>query len=509
MGHHTTKKPKLKTPSNSAKTSGLASQTNSVQWWVDKLVSITPHVTVEPLPQSNKIEYLLQDKQMVQDQPYVALQNYLMRTGGPSSDTFDDKAWLVGGDSWKPITTNMETCELYLYRYQDVNCPDTQASVFAPATKTKWKKGEMLVAKGTWAVVQYGQRPETFKCDENPPAGSTCYKLGMAAPTSYSCQISNGKLDATQVLGAKPDYAQEASRFGAYVYNTIPGYTKEPAPIPGSSEQQGPGQMGKGGRRLQGFSLAACDAIFNMTNPPSSMDALRATCHQYMERKVGESLRKQCSAHMQVLQKSCKDILRSSNKCEDALPQLCKAVVANGQCGDLYRAKVCCASCKRMNSGGSFDVTVLPNVTSTHGAPVFANLFWNSLLSGLRADKSVGEDEFDQHPNTTDLPVPAELRVTSRPFAQGIAFKALTNSSWAFLLGIIISIALAFVPPTFALFIVREKEFKQRHQQTVSGLSNVIYWASNFTYDFISLMAVLGITVIMFFIFQVRGARNK
>ena len=36
-----------------------------------------------------------------------------------------------------------------------------------------------------------------------------------------------------------------------------------------------------------------------------------------------------------------------------------------------------------MSSGGGFDVTVMANVTTTHGAPVFIQLFLNSLLAAI------------------------------------------------------------------------------------------------------------------------------
>ena len=62
---------------------------------------------------------------------------------------------------------------------------------------------------------------------------------------------------------------------------------------------------------------------------------------------------------------------------------------------------------------------------------------------------------------------------------------------------------LFFVPPTFALFVVREKEFKQKHQQYVSGLSPMVYWLSNFTYDIVALLMVLVMVVILLAAFSV------
>ena len=104
-------------PSDVVDTANLESYT--VQWWVDQLASITPHVTVEPSFQSNKVEYMLPANQSTDDEPYIALQNYLLRTGSLSEDKSTGEHFLVGGSSWKPIPSSandMETCSQYLYR---------------------------------------------------------------------------------------------------------------------------------------------------------------------------------------------------------------------------------------------------------------------------------------------------------------------------------------------------------------------------------------------------------
>ena len=457
-------------------------QPNSVQWWVEQLASVTPHVTVEPSLQSNKVEYMLPANQTTSDEPYIALQNFLLRTSGPSSDKSNSEHWLVGGDSWKAIPDapeDMATCERYLYRYQDQTCSNAKFAIFSPPSSTKFSKTKSVELKGTLVL----------GC-ETPAAD--CFDASKLHFTSYSCKVNEGKLDATQMFGGKPVYGQRASRFGAYVYNSIPGHT----------EAQ---------KQSQSVQTAYYDCARFRAPQGADNSVASALCLGYMLLKIPPLMYAQCLTQLGLLNGFCeeKGILRPLLTCEDAFLGECAALVANGQCNDEFRAKLCCNSCRQMNSGSSFDVTVLPNASSTHGAPVFTNLFLNSLLKAIGADSSATDHEFVQHPETsTDLPVPDELRVSSWPFPRPISFTNLSNASYAFLLGIIISIALAFVPPTFALFIVREKEFMQRHQQAVSGLSPTIYWLSNFTYDFLALIAVLTITFICFAIAQVHGGRG-
>ena len=491
----------------------------AAQWWVDQLASVTPHVTVEPSFQSNKVEYVLPNNQTTSDEPYIALQNYLLRTSGPSSHKSNNEYWLVGGDSWKstpPSPDDMETCEHYLYRYQGQTCFDSKFRVFTPPTSTKWSEGTPLTVDGTWGLLQPGEEFTTTTTVTGDFRGCSgidepCHQASNLSFTSYSCKVDEGPLNATQMFGGKPSYAQQASRFGAYVYNSIPGYTKAPKPY---FDVQIPLKAGASKRRLNldgSFFFNMCAQFHVPRSGDSSLLTDSALCLRYLSLAIPSDVYSQCSEELNLLREFCEDkgVLQALPTCEDAFSGECVTLVANGQCKDAFRAKLCCNSCRRMNSGGSFDVTVLSNASSTHGGPVFMNLFFNSLLKAIRTDPSLADHEFVLHPNFVDLPVPAELRVSSWPFPRPISFTNLSNASFAFLLGIIISIALAFVPPTFALFIVREKEFKQRHQQAVSGLSPTIYWLSNFTYDFIALVALLTITFLCFVIAQVSGGRGN
>ena len=45
---------------------------------------------------------------------------------------------------------------------------------------------------------------------------------------------------------------------------------------------------------------------------------------------------------------------------------------------------------------------------------------------------------------------------------------------------------MSFVPASFVVFLVMERTTKAKHIQFVSGLSPVLYWLSNYIWDFVS-----------------------
>lgn len=168
--------------------------------------------------------------------------------------------------------------------------------------------------------------------------------------------------------------------------------------------------------------------------------------------------------------------------------------------GDITVHDVCCSTCRPRLHANQYGVGILANETAIHAGPTYLNLFLNSVLKGLQGNSRYHTKERDG-----GLSIPTELKVSNHPFPWPKGSKDLISTAFALFLTIIVTIALAFVPPTFALFIVREKEFKQRHQQGVSGLNPMVYWTSNFIWDFASQGAVLILTVILFACFGVEG----
>jgi ATP-binding cassette subfamily A (ABC1) protein 3 len=67
----------------------------------------------------------------------------------------------------------------------------------------------------------------------------------------------------------------------------------------------------------------------------------------------------------------------------------------------------------------------------------------------------------------------------------------------AFVVSLFTMIAFCFIPASFGVFVVREREVKAKHQQIISGVSLSAYWTSTFVWDTLSYLPtgllVLGI----------------
>ena len=75
--------------------------------------------------------------------------------------------------------------------------------------------------------------------------------------------------------------------------------------------------------------------------------------------------------------------------------------------------------------------------------------------------------------------------------------KVLQQGSGLFT-AIIISIAMAFVPASYAVFLVKEREVKAKHLQLISGVGLFSFWVANFLWDILqfSLVAAGGVGIV-------------
>ena len=416
-----------------------------------------------------------------------------------------------------------------------MSCDNSAFSVFTPPTASTWSKGTALIVKGTWAFTRPGDELQSFECDgdgSDPPACAHAFHLDF---TSYSCKVNQESLDAADIYGVKPKYAQRASRYGAYVYNSIPGRVKHPKATehynitlskhaePGSLAAQTPhvSTVFKTGGACVGDKLTCkvASSCFDETTGVCNANTGQSQCEKINNTAIMSALAR-CKDCFPYSACGLNATFSAPPTCEDdASGSYCEQLAKTPRpCEVASAAKMCCKTCKRYQSGNSFDVTVLTNASSVHGAPVFTNLFFNSLLKSIRDDASVGENEFVQDPSsTTDLPVPEELRVSNWPFPKADSFTALMSAISALALALLMSMGILNVPPNFGVFVAREIEFKQKHQQYVSGLSPLVYWLSNFTYDMFSMTIVLAVFIILILAFEVstkiegrvRGRRER
>ncbi|XP_061362601.1 ABC transporter A family member 1 isoform X1 [Gastrolobium bilobum] len=135
------------------------------------------------------------------------------------------------------------------------------------------------------------------------------------------------------------------------------------------------------------------------------------------------------------------------------------------------------------NNDGSLSYTVLHNFSCQHSAPTFINLV-NSAILRLAARDTNMTIQTRNHP----LPLTQSQRLQRHDLD---AFSA----------AIIVNIAFSFIPASFAVSVVKEREVKAKHQQLISGVSILSYWASTFIWDFVSFLFPASFAIVLFYIF--------
>jgi ATP-binding cassette subfamily A (ABC1) protein 3 len=90
---------------------------------------------------------------------------------------------------------------------------------------------------------------------------------------------------------------------------------------------------------------------------------------------------------------------------------------------------------------------IFENTTALHATPVFINLVNSALLSW-----------------TTGSPA-ATITVNSQPFEITARLKGIINDYISLTAVLFIIIAFSFIPASFAVFVVKEREVNAKHQQ--------------------------------------------
>ena len=68
-----------------------------------------------------------------------------------------------------------------------------------------------------------------------------------------------------------------------------------------------------------------------------------------------------------------------------------------------------------------------------------------------------------------------------------------------------VTTAFSFIPASYAIYVVKEREYGSKHQQLISGTALVPYWAANYTWDCCSYLIPCFLTMSLFFAFDVEA----
>ncbi|XWS56284.1 hypothetical protein CRYUN_Cryun09bG0072800 [Craigia yunnanensis] len=132
---------------------------------------------------------------------------------------------------------------------------------------------------------------------------------------------------------------------------------------------------------------------------------------------------------------------------------------------------------------GSLGYTVLHNCSCQHAAPTFINLMNSAILRLASNDKNM------------------TIRTRNHPLPMTKSQRLQHHDLDAFSAAIIVNIAFSFIPASFAVPLVKEREVKAKHQQLISGVSVISYWVSTYIWDFISFLFPSTFAIILFYVF--------
>ena len=149
-----------------------------------------------------------------------------------------------------------------------------------------------------------------------------------------------------------------------------------------------------------------------------------------------------------------------------------------------------------LNSIGNYTITkqnvkVWWNNKAIHGLSSTVNAL-NNLVLRYSLPSSKAKDEYG-------------IKAYSHPWARSveqIADDVVQQQFNNIILAIWVIIALSFVPASFVVYLVEERNSKSKHLQYVSGVTPTIFWISAFIWDLTAYMVSIALCIIIFVMFQ-------
>ena len=128
----------------------------------------------------------------------------------------------------------------------------------------------------------------------------------------------------------------------------------------------------------------------------------------------------------------------------------------------------------------TLEYLIQQNTSAFHACPIFMNMM-NSAIYGKH-----------------------KLLARNHPLPFTARQKTIISGIGSFFAALLLVLAFAFIPASYAIFIVKEREIAAKHQQLISGVSISAYWVSTFVWDFTSYLLPMFGSIAMIFIFDVQ-----
>eukprot|EP01031_Cornospumella_fuschlensis_P022275 gene22275-27238_t len=129
----------------------------------------------------------------------------------------------------------------------------------------------------------------------------------------------------------------------------------------------------------------------------------------------------------------------------------------------------------------------LVNGSAVHGVGIFMNLVHQAFLQVV-----------------TTTPT-AQIITHNHPLPQTYKQENESATADAFVVALFAMIAVCFIPTSFVVFVVKEREIKAKHQQVISGVSLYAYWLSTYLWDVVSYLPTALLIFAMMFAFDIKA----
>eukprot|EP00981_Chlorochromonas_danica_P003709 scaffold684_cov167-Ochromonas_danica.AAC.8 len=122
----------------------------------------------------------------------------------------------------------------------------------------------------------------------------------------------------------------------------------------------------------------------------------------------------------------------------------------------------------KLTSSTLLNYNTLVNGSAMHGLGIYMNLIHQAYLQTV-----------------TSTPT-AKIVAHNHPLPVTFKQQSQSATASAFVVSLFVMIAVCFIPTSFAVFVVKEREVKAKHQQIISGVSIYAYWITTYLFDVVS-----------------------
>ncbi|KAL2535052.1 ABC transporter A family member 1 [Abeliophyllum distichum] len=150
---------------------------------------------------------------------------------------------------------------------------------------------------------------------------------------------------------------------------------------------------------------------------------------------------------------------------------------------ESYQSRYGAIVMDNQSEDGGLGYTVLHNSSCQHAAPTFINIINSAMLRLATLDENM------------------TIKTRNHPLPMTESQRQQHHDLDAFSAAVVVNIAFSFIPASFAVAIVKEREVKAKHQQLISGVSILSYWTSTYLWDFISFLLPSSFAIVLFSIF--------